>query len=271
MTDRIWILLASEDALPLQTKFFQPLPGTNRPVDAFLVTDQPPDILEAAQRGVQAAYQSIKLHGFDIPGLAVGFDLRGITAKRPIIGSSAGLAFALALAQKRLGIKQDMAATGEVISGLGDGEVGKVDEIRSKLKASEKFLVTGGKVFFPRANCSEIDEDLKRELEIKDITLVPVDSVAEAVSYLIEQTGNGVPPAQGPIAKQSTSSSNMHIAMRCVLLSVLVLLAVLLWRANWKAEDMPTGQMPCAKLVLVGEDSLTQKLIDNLVSLWKKR
>ncbi len=191
MRGKTWILLATENAVPIHVTIHN-APSSGRPVEVFLVTDHPPEVLHSAQRGCQAAWAVAGSLGLEIPSCKVGFDLQGITPKEPISGESAGLAFGLALLQRQMAMEIPIAATGVVTSGIPPGPLEGVEGFREKCAAVERLSreLGGGLLFFcPRINLDQLGVMGSRRLEEAGVEVHPVASVEEAVHLLLERTG----------------------------------------------------------------------------------
>ncbi len=201
MREKTWILLASENAVPLHVTLHQAPPNSPRPVEVFLITDQPPEVLQSAQRGCQAAWAAAKGMGLDLPNVTAGFDLAGVTQKSPVTGESAGLAFAVALLQRQLGFKRPVAATGIVSSGIPPGPLERVEGFGEKCRAVAALARQCGPdpgllFLFPKANAEEFDKGLAGD----GVEPIPVESVEEAVSILLKLSGHI--PATGPLPQE---------------------------------------------------------------------
>lgn len=116
-----------------------------------------------------------------LPPMPIKFGLEGVG------GPSAGLAFALTLVDKLDG--QDLArsrvigVTGEISS---DGTVGAIGGIPQKLAAAARDGAS--LMLIPRANCP-----VSPELIPPEITLIPVETLAEAVDALKSRSASDYP------------------------------------------------------------------------------
>ena len=188
-----WIVLASKRAVPIHVTLHD-LSKSNRPVEVYLVVDHPPEVLLSAQRGCQAAWAAAQAAECGFPRCSVGFDIRGVTPKEPISGQSGGLAFGLAMVQRRLGLNDPVAATGVVAAGTPPGPLEPVEGFREKCEAVEELargMAGGLRFFFPRGNLGDLGVELQTRLEAAGVEPIPVESVEEAVRLLLRPRGQG--------------------------------------------------------------------------------
>ncbi len=181
-----------------------PLPkDSNRPIDAYIVTETAGDFTKSARRAAAAVYDILQ-HKFPaVPQKVVGFDLQGYT--RATVGESGGLAFAIALAKKLL--NQDpgpVAATGDIISGNQGGKFGPIKGIVAKINAAEQLLPENGWLFYPQQNDNEIPDELRKNLTDKSIKLHPVSSVSEVLALFFGWHEN---EADSQVIKQDAAVS----------------------------------------------------------------
>ncbi len=103
-----------------------------------------------------------------------------------------------------------MAATGKLISLQGGGRVGRIDGLPAKLLGALGVLQAGEPMFYPRDNEPDISKELKATFEEKNIPLLSVESVQEAVLYLQD----------GKQEKEQTSSGTNNIKLAAVALCI---------------------------------------------------
>ena len=216
---KTWMLFESGNGVVVNLSLY-PLPkDSNRPIDAYIVTETAGDFTKSARRAAAAVYDILQNRFPDIPQKVVGFDLQGYS--RATTGESGGLAFAIALAKKLL--NQDpgpVAATGEIVSGHSGGQIGPIKGIVQKLKAAEQLLPENGWLFYPQQNDAEIIDEIRGKLTEKGIKLHPISSVKEALALLfgwevnlvktqiVEKDDNIIAAAlvQNPVSQKSQSA-----------------------------------------------------------------
>lgn len=102
---------------------------------------------------------------------------------QPIGGPSAGLAYALyisdALKGGNLTHNKLIAATGTIDQ---NGQVGPIGGLKEKVIAVKD---SGATLFFVPASQSKQDLETAKKIAGKNLTIVPVDSLAQAIAYLI--------------------------------------------------------------------------------------
>ena len=214
-----------------------PLPkDSNRPIDAYIVTETAGDFTKSARRAAAAVYDILQ-HKFPaVPQKVVGFDLQGYT--RATVGESGGLAFAIALAKKLL--NQDpgpVAATGEITSGHQGGQLGPIKGIVAKINAAEQLLPENGWLFYPLQNDAEVPDGLRKSLTEKGIKLHPVSSVSEVLALLFGWDMNGTESkivAQGDTVSATGSTQDQETRKtQAALWPLLVLFLVIAGMAAW--------------------------------------
>jgi hypothetical protein len=180
-----WILFKSGSSSLVTVNLYSALPGSTRPVDAYIVTECEGAFSKAARRAADSVYQIFE-QKFGVKPLVAGFDLQDINEKT-LTGSSGGLSFAIALAKKMFSGDDPgpVAATGEILS---NGQLSPVSGISEKIKAAVPLLPEGGWIFLPAANKNDISAQLLSEIKSRKINFVAVSSVAEALDSLFQWT-----------------------------------------------------------------------------------
>ncbi len=214
-----WILFESGSAVAVNLDFYPPPKETNRPIDAYVVTESAGNFTRSARRAAEAVYGILRQRCPDMQAGVVGYDLHGFSNSNT--GDSGGLAFAIALAKRLL--KQDpgpVAATGEIVSGHDGGQVGPIKGITAKLEAAGKLTPSGGWILYPKANGKEVPEQLQKTLAAKGVQLHPVASVAEALALLF---GWDTPAAvEPPVEPQGKSGSTWTWPAALVLIALTI-------------------------------------------------
>lgn len=180
------MLFESGNSVSVDLSLFSAPRESNRPIDAYVVTEVSGTVTYCARRAAGAVFEVIRNDCPEIGPVVAGFDF---AADYLVAGESGGLAFAVALA-KRLLVRDPgpVAATGIVESSHNGGPVKAVLGIGAKLEAAGMVLPPGGWVVFPRENESEVPPELIQRLKLKKLKLCPVSSVAEAIAFLFPDT-----------------------------------------------------------------------------------
>ncbi len=181
----IWMLFASGNNGRLTVNGYPPPAGSSKPVDAYLVADVDGDCKVAATRASISVWQYLAAQGRQPGAQVLGFDISEMTAGSPVVGSSGGLAFALAAYCHFTG--EDIgfvAATGIIHAAGNRAKVTGVKGIGNKLEGALSVLPAGGQLFYPAENDAEIDEQLRQRLIAHDIALIPVVDISELFSSL---------------------------------------------------------------------------------------
>lgn len=179
--NKVWILFANGEGSRLNLSLHPGKGEQNRPADAYVVTGG--GLSRSARRAAESVYNWLQHNGRNPDRFVAGFDVQH--ADNSMVGESAGLAFAIALASRMLH-KQGLAiaATGEVSGGQYPGPVAKVGGINEKVTAAITLLPPGGSLFYPAVNEADLADALKEECRSNGIALYPISSVAEAMDLL---------------------------------------------------------------------------------------
>lgn len=184
-SQQTYILFEDGHSVEVNLSLYAAPKGSNRPIDAYLVTECEGDFTRAARRAAETVYNKLQTTQ-DLEPQVVGFDLHGLEAGQSITGGSGGLAFAIALAKKLYSGKDigPVAATGEIQSSRGGGVINPVKGITAKLLAASQRVPENGWVFYPKENEKEVPEGLKKVCRKKGINLYAVATVNEALDLL---------------------------------------------------------------------------------------
>lgn len=179
--NKVWILFANGEGSRVNLSLHPGKSEQNRPADAYVVTGG--GLSRSARRAAESVYNWLQHNGRNPDRFVAGFDVQN--ADNSMVGESAGLAFAVALASTMLHKKGlTIAATGEVSGGQYPGPVAKVGGINEKVAAAISLLPPGGSLLYPAANEAYLTEALKEECRSIGIALYPISSVAEAMDLL---------------------------------------------------------------------------------------
>ncbi len=180
---KTYLLFESGEGVEVNISLHKPSSATNRPIDAFMVTECDGDCTRSARRAAQAVYDVLS-SSENLDRFVVGYDLNGLPSERQVIGGSGGLAFAVSLA-KRLTKKDPgpVAATGIVDPG---GTVSPIKGIKAKLQAAKSLIPENGFILYPEKNHHEIPDELYKEIKRKGIHLHPVSSISESFEILFK-------------------------------------------------------------------------------------
>lgn len=180
--NRILILFASGESSRVHLSLHPGRQDRNRPADAYVVTGG--GLSRSARRAAEAVYNWLSESGRNPDQFVAAFDIEG--SDTDMRGESAGLAFALALAARLLNRENlAVAATGEIAGSTYPALVAAVDSVDTKLRAAARLLPAGSICCYPAANEAELTIGTKRLLEQRGIRPVPVESVAEALDYVV--------------------------------------------------------------------------------------
>ncbi len=181
----IWMLFASGNNGRVTVNGYPSPAGSGKPVDAYLVADVDGDCKVAATRASISVWQYLATQGRQPGPQVLGFDISEMAAGSPVVGSSGGLAFALAaychFTGENIGF---VAATGIIHVAGNRAKVTGVKGIGNKLEGALSVLPAGGQLFYPSENDVEIDEQLRQRFIAHDIALIPVVDISELLSSL---------------------------------------------------------------------------------------
>ena len=145
-------------------------------------------LAHSAMSGGVVALRVLSREYRDLRSMRLVFETEPINI--PVAGKSADLLFALATFLYIANDKQYatfphpiFAATGKVDP---DGNVGPIRDLPLKIVAAlaPEALPAGGTIFFPRTNIDEVDDDLKILAAERQIKLVPVERIEQALEHL---------------------------------------------------------------------------------------
>ncbi|MBU0568641.1 DUF4384 domain-containing protein [bacterium] len=166
----------------------------DKPIDIFMINQDNRQIEASARRGATSAYHILRNKGIlkEEERYLVSFELQGEKLDFNVLGESAGLAFSLKFTQelyrrgKERPLPFSVAATGRISDATAGAEVKGIKGINEKLQAAAGVLKKGDKIFCPKENDREIDEETKAEIERRQIEVIPVSTVKEAIEKLLE-------------------------------------------------------------------------------------
>ncbi|MDP1614258.1 MAG: hypothetical protein Q8L68_00505 [Methylococcales bacterium] len=151
--------------------------------DIRLQPDNNDDLYRSAEVGGQQAYQMLWREGYVRQSATARFHLDQAISN--VQGHSADLLFALAVITTALPRAQKLfpsfAATGMLDE---KGFVQGVEGIPAKLRAALLVIKAGGIIFFPRANETEINDELRQLAATQSIELCPIERLDQAVAKL---------------------------------------------------------------------------------------
>ncbi|MDH3602652.1 MAG: DUF4384 domain-containing protein, partial [Candidatus Tectomicrobia bacterium] len=155
-------------------------------------------VRHAAENGCFAAFQVLRGLGYIDEGqkYCLSYQFAEYEERIQVLGGSAGLAFCLKFAQQiaRQATDHDLsfsiAATGVISNGTAQAEVMRVEGLEAKLQAAITRLQPGDRLFYPSQNTERIAPSLLTAAAENEIELVPVATVAQAISHLLTQ----IPP-----------------------------------------------------------------------------
>ncbi len=181
---KTWLLFDSGNYYCVNCSLFPPKPGSPRPADAYIVSENEGDFTIAARNAAHAAYISLKLRGEKVSPHVAGIELLERTnAKANIIGESGGLCFAIAFAKALLKSEMpDIAATGVVNA---DGTIKKVKGIKTKLETAADLVSHNGLVFYPEENRYSIPDEIALMFKQKKIKCHAVNHVDQVFDILL--------------------------------------------------------------------------------------
>ncbi len=211
--------------------------GQNRPVDAYVVTECEGNFTGSARRAAETVYSLAQKCLPRIEPMVVGFDIQGISpGTSPVTGESGGLVFAIALAGKLFQNNPGpIAATGVIINSGGDGPIGRVDKIASKLTSASNTLPKKGCILYPAENSEDIPESVFTLAKQRQISLHPVSSIAQAISILFD------PPVSDHSKKQplikSRRQTTVVVTTFLILLILLTAVMVVFFRTEIKSPE----------------------------------
>lgn len=160
-----------------------PIPGSPRPADAFIVSENEGDFTVAAKNAAHAAYTCLEARGEKISPCTAGIELsERINSKANIAGESGGLCFAIAFAKAVLKSEiPDIAATGVINA---QGSIKRVKGIAAKLETAAKLTDRNGFVFYPEENNYDIPDELASIFTRKQIGCHAVNHVDQVFDIL---------------------------------------------------------------------------------------
>ena len=120
-----------------------------------------------------------------------------------VIGKSAGLAFAVKFAlevyqnQTQTTLPGAIAATGIISSSNQQAQVLQVEAIDQKIQGALAQLNAGDRILYPKSNEPHLDDNLYRLANEKEIRLIPVETLKDALEELLPSTQSipAIPPA----------------------------------------------------------------------------
>jgi len=178
----VYALFSNEPRKVLIERF---LPGDKRleflPLN--LVDEQ---LINSAKTGFYATYHILERS----ENLCISYEIEGGGEKKK--GSSAGLAFAMALLEELKHKKLSIAATGNISDGTKNARVLPVELIPEKLASGIAALSANecGIIFYPYENDMEVTEEIRRTAHENGIVFKPVKTLAEAVKALEPKNNN---------------------------------------------------------------------------------
>ena len=160
----------------------EPFQGGRERLKWIPIDIEDPLLVASAERGFYAVYRILERKD----NLCISYEFEGGGEK--IIGSSAALAFDLALLEELEGLDLRIAATGDISDSTRSSKILPVEMIPEKLNSGINALseAGGGIIFYPHANEDDVTEELRKQADAKGIILRPVKTLAEAVAALVE-------------------------------------------------------------------------------------
>jgi len=186
----VWLPFASGNSARIELSLYNPATERSRPIEAYMVSDLGNDLSRSASRAAETVYAIAHEAGCAPPPTVVGFDLQGLENGASIVGQSSGLALALALAGRLWPALTpvSLAATGEISRSTDGGPLQKIDAIEAKGRAALSRLSPGSYFLYPAENDPELSAELKQALAEKQIRSLPVNSVAEALAFIVPES-----------------------------------------------------------------------------------
>jgi hypothetical protein len=170
-----------------------------RQIDIDVIHQENREVKVSARNGVISAYHILiakdileQDEGYYVSVGFSGMDLR-------VTGESAGLAVLLGFVEKVCQRKKrplpfSAAATGVVSDFTAEAKIEGIKGINDKLLVASEKLKKGDKIFYPKENEGEIDERIRKEIEAKQIELIPVSTAKEAIERFLNRGGDSEPP-----------------------------------------------------------------------------
>ena len=186
-----YALFEDGSASPIVYDFFAPDPKDD-PVRLAFPDIEDVQVRNSARNGCLAAYHiladlgHIQASDRFYPSCQFAETRTNINAQ----GGSAGLAFCLKFVQEvyhnHTGTTlESIAATGEISNGTREASIAPIKSINAKLGAAIDCLEESGWIFYPTGNQEEINAEIHTAAAHKDINLIPVATVEEAIrTYL---------------------------------------------------------------------------------------
>jgi len=150
-------------------------------------------IIESAESGFYAALQVMRDMSYFTETYCISYQFRENEPTSYTRGRSAGLAFCLKFAQeiyhRESGseLPYTIAATGVVSDGTAMAEVKRVDALVVKLQGAMACLREGDKIFYPSENEEDIGSEIREESVRRNIELISVSTVEQAIRKLFEK------------------------------------------------------------------------------------
>ncbi len=197
MTSSCLLLFESGRSAGVKLNAYRAVPGSRRPVDAYMMGDCGAACSEAAARAVEIVRQLAIRGGKEPRAMVYGFDLQGDRKGNRVVGASGGLAFVVAAAIQELSLDcGTVAATGVLTAADPDAPLQPVASIQAKLKTALALVPENGFILYPKANDGELDAPFRDRFSDRGIRLCAVSSAAEAVRILAGKSpDSGTRPA----------------------------------------------------------------------------
>jgi tetratricopeptide (TPR) repeat protein len=143
--------------------------------------DKDDDLYLSADLGGKQGFMLLWREGYVRQSVSTRFQLAEL--KSNVHGHSADLLFALAVITQIMKdvVNQPIAATGCLNE---KSWVEPVEGVPGKLYAVLEVLPAGGVIFYPKANDSEVDSELRSKAQICGVALCPIERLDEAAVYL---------------------------------------------------------------------------------------
>jgi WD40 repeat protein len=171
-------------ASPLGESFATALGVEGHKLELALEGPRSEPFLDAARHGAQRAYDLLRGEQLLTRTVDIGFRLDGTLASAE--GRSAGLAFALAFVASTLECVEPRVFPPFAATGVLDatGAIKRVEGLPAKLAAALAVLPAGALLIYPAANDGEVTNALRIGAQAKQITLLAVERLDEAIEAL---------------------------------------------------------------------------------------
>jgi hypothetical protein len=191
------------------------------PVETQIVSASSPALKNSARLGATAAFNTLLELGLIDPQQrrCVAFCFVGEMAPLQIVGTSAGLLFAVMFAGQLLEEHQKLAPAGFTIAATGEvaslnirAPLKAVDGVPAKITAALNVLKRGDQLLYPAASDDQVSDALRKQAEDQGVRLLPVSTVREALT-----TALGLQPSasyQEPSVPQAESSEGKSRQLR---------------------------------------------------------